>query len=289
MINHQTTKILFLALTVQFWLHCAGTKKQVNAVEKNIDYLVEQGKSYWENRNDSLSLFYAEHFISLAYKERLEDFDLAILYSQILYTRALFSASSPKIKDNSFQIGADIAKNAILDHPDFNAIHQGLQGDSTFRLLSAIADSPPNILPGLYWWATNQAHYLYTKPVIERLNNRELLEVIMHRINSLDPGYHFGGSYRFFGALYTRLPGVDISQSNKYFEQAITNYPDYLGNSVQMAEYYHQKKGNRELFHKQLSEVLSTDLYNQPVLLPDNIFYQKRAQYLLNIEATLFE
>ena len=54
---------------------------------------------------------------------------------------------------------------------------------------------------------------------IERLNNRELLEVIMHRINSLDPGYHFGGSYRFFGTLYTRLPGVDIAQSKKYFDQ----------------------------------------------------------------------
>ena len=131
--------------------------------------------------------------------------------------------------------------------------------------------------------------YLYTKPLIERLNNRELLEVIMHRINSLDPGYHFGGPYRFFGTLYTRLPGVDISQSKKYFEQALTHHPEYLGNAVQMAEYYHQKRGNREFFHQQLSEVIATDLYNQPEILPENILYQDRARYLLAIEATLFE
>ena len=125
--------------------------------------------------------------------------------------------------------------------------------------------------------------------MIERLNNRELLEVIMHRINSLNPGYHFGGPYRFFGTLYTRLPGVDISQSKKYFEQALTHHPEYLGNAVQMAEYYHQKKGNREFFHQQLSEVIATDLYNQPEILPENILYQDRARYLLAIEATLFE
>ena len=82
---------------------------------------------------------------------------------------------------------------------------------------------------------------------------------------------------------------MDISQSKKYFEQAITHHPEYLGNAVQMAEYYHQKKGNRELFHQQLSEVISIDLYSQPVLLPDNIFYQNRARHLLTIETTLFE
>ena len=276
-------------VAVQLWLHCAGTGKQVNAVEKNVDYLIEQGKSHWDNRHDSLSLFYTEHFISLAYEKRKEDFDLAILYSQILYTQALFSESSAIKKDSLFQIGAGISKNAVLMHPEFQSIHQEVQGDTMFRLLSAIADAPQNLVPGLYWWATNQAHYLYTKPVIERLNNRELLEVIMHRINSLDPGYHFGGPYRFFGAFYIRLPGVDISQSKKYFEQAITHHPEYLGNAVQMAEYYHQKKGNRELFHQQLSEVISIDLYSQPVLLPDNIFYQNRARYLLTIETTLFE
>ena len=289
MINRQTAKILFLVLTAQLWLHCAGTGQQVNAVEKNVDYLIEQGKLHWANRNDSLSLFYAEHFISLAYEKRSEDFNLAILYSQVLYTQALFSASSARIKDSLFQIGADISKKATLTHPDFQSIYQVAQGDSTFRLLSAIADAPQNIVPGLYWWATNQAYYLYTKPVIERLNNRELLEVIMHRINSLNPGYHFGGPYRFFGTLYTRLPGVDISQSKKYFEQALTHHPEYLGNAVQMAEYYHQKKGNREFFHQQLSEVIATDLYNQPEILPENILYQDRARYLLAIEATLFE
>ena len=289
MIKRKIAKFVFLLSVAIIYLQCTGTKNKINSIDKNVDYLIKQGKNHWENRNDSLSLFYAEHFISLAHEKRIEDFDLAILYSQILHTRALFSGSSSQRKDDLFKKGADIAKRAVLNHPDFISIYQNSKGDSSFKLLSSIADSPQNIVPGLYWWATNQAYFLYTKPVIERLNNRELLEVIMHRINSLAPGYHFGGSFRFFGILYTRLPGVDIAQSKKYFDQAIAYAPNYLGNSVQMAEYYHQKKGNREYFHKQLSKVTAIELYNHPDIHPDNIFYQERASYLLSIEATLFE
>ena len=48
---------------------------------------------------------------------------------------------------------------------------------------------------------------------------RELLEVIMHRVISLDPGFNFSGPYRFFGSLYTRIPGIELSQSKTYFDR----------------------------------------------------------------------
>ncbi len=290
LINLKIIKILISLAAFQLLLQCIMIPREdKNTVEKNIDYLIEQGQSHWEKRHDSLSLFYADHFISLAYEKRKKDFDLAVLYSKIIYTSALFSKSNLITKDSLFKIGSEISKNAILNHPDFQSIYHEMKGDSTFKILSAITDAPQSIVPGLYWWAINQAQYLYTKPVIERLNNRELLEVIMHRINSLDPGYDFGGPYRFFGTLYTRVPGVDISQSKKHFEHAISHHPEYLGNKVQMAEYYHQKKGNRELFHKQLTEIISIDLYNKTELIPENIFFQNRAKYLLSIEESLFE
>ena len=52
----------------------------------------------------------------------------------------------------------------------------------------------------------------------------------MHRVISLDPGFNFSGPYRFFGSLYTRIPGIELSQSKTYFDQAITANPEYLGN-----------------------------------------------------------
>ena len=83
------------------------------------------------------------------------------------------------------------------------------------------------------------------KPVLDRIKQRELLEVIMHRVISLDPGFNFSGPYRFFGSLYTRIPGIELSQSKTYFDQAITANPEYLGNKVLMAQFYYQKAGNR--------------------------------------------
>ena len=141
----------------------------------------------------------------------------------------------------------------MVNHPDFLAIYNSIIGDSTEKLYSSLSKAPNSILPGLYWWGKNLAHYLNSRPVIERLSSRELLEVIMNRVLTLDPSFHYGGAYRFFGMLYTRIPGIYIEQSFSYFNQAIKSNPHYLSNSVFLADFYHQKSGNREQFNKILS------------------------------------
>lgn len=111
----------------------------------------------------------------------------------------------------------------------------------------------------------------------------------MHRVISLDPGYNYSGPYRFFGSLYTRIPGVELSQSETYFKQAISSNPDYLGNLVSMAEYFHQKKGNREQFHKILIGVTKNDLDQFPDIMNQNYFSKKYSLELLEKESLLFE
>ena len=56
-----------------------------------------------------------------------------------------------------------------------------------------------------------------------------------------------------------------------------------------MAEFYHQKAGNREQFHKILKDVIKTELTEFPEVMVENLLYQKRAQYLLSREPLLFE
>jgi tetratricopeptide (TPR) repeat protein len=102
----------------------------------------------------------------------------------------------------------------------------------------------------------------------------------MHRIISLEPNFYYSGPYRFFGSLYTRIPGIELSQAKTYFDQAIQANPEYLGNLVSMAEYYHQKSGNREMFNKTLETVLNTDINLYPELMAENFLYQKRARNL---------
>lgn len=111
----------------------------------------------------------------------------------------------------------------------------------------------------------------------------------MHRVISLDPGYNYSGPYRFFGSLYTRIPGVELTQSETYFKQAINSNSDYLGNLVSMAEYFHQKKGNREQFHKILLRVSKNDLDQFPDIMNQNYFSKKYSLELLEKESLLFE
>ncbi len=243
----------------------------------------------WDQRIDSLALDKAEHFINLAYKQREDDFELSILYSQISFTRAYFFENNIKKQDSLFFQGSLTCKKAIMMHEKFIPIYNISNGDSAFKLLSAIADAPISIVPGLYWWGVNLGMYLNNQPVLDRIKQRELLEVIMHRVISLDPGFYFSGPYRFFGSLYTRIPGIELSQSKTYFDQAITANPEYLGNEVLMAQFYYQKAGNREKFHNTLKKIIDTDLNKYPEIMADNFFYQKKAKKLLKNEPILFE
>ena len=259
------------------------------AQNQNVDFLIEQGKLFWEQRSDSSAIIKADHFLSLANERRPEDFDLSVLYSRILYFRALFLEKDSALRDSLFARGANVAKQSVITHMEFQSIYETTQGDTSFRLLTALSNTPRVLVPGLFWWATNQVWYLNSRPAMERLNYRELLEVIMHRIISLEPDFFYGGPYRFFGLFYSRIPGVELIQSKTYFEQAHANHPGYLGNVVQMSEFYHQKAGNRDQFQTQLESVVNTDPTTNPEILPENLFYQDRARSLLEQKSTLFE
>ena len=268
---------------------CVDTKIKLKPNEKNVDFLIEKGKVLWEQRTNKGALKKAEHFISRASEERPRDFELSVLLSRIKHTNANYFEKDPFIKKQALLEGARIAKLAVLKHTKFESLFEDVIGDTSFKLISSIPNAPKELVPGLFWWAVNKAQYLNDQPVLERLNQRELLEVIMHRVLSLDPGFNYSGPYRFFGSLYSKIPGVELSQAQTYFEQAIKSNPEYLLNSVFMAEYYLQKKGDREQFNKILNNVINTDLNQYPTLMNENYFSKVHAQALLNKESSLFE
>ena len=279
---------LYLFVLV-FSYNCAGSDPQLETKKQNVDYLIEQGKILWGQRTNNISLDKAGHFIGLAHKQRPDDFELSVLMGQINYHKAYLIKTETSKKDSLFLEGSNICKKAVMVHPDFNKVYNKAMGDSTFKLLSAIADAPKSVVPGLYWWAVNLAYNLINKPVLARLNQRELMETIMHRVLALDPGFDYSGPYRFFGMFYTKIPGLEISQSLSYFNQALKTNPNFLGNTVFMAEFLYQKSGNREKFNQLLNNVLEIDLTKHPEIMTDNLFYQKRAQFLLENESSLFE
>ena len=284
--NLITTSLLAL---IPIYFSCAGSAINIIENEKIADGLISQANSYWNQRTDARALDKAENLILKVLEKKPNQIEHVVLLAKIKFTKAYFQVPNPNKGNMLFFEASELCRKAVINHPDFLAIYNSVTGDSTEKLFSSLSKVPNSILPGLYWWGKNLAHYLNSRPVIERLSSRELLEVIMNRVLTLDPGFHYGGAYRFFGMLYTRIPGMDIEQSFSYFDQAIKSNPHYLANSVFLADFYHQKAGNREQFNKILTGVINTNLTTHPEVMNDNWFSQKKAQKLLENESSLFE
>ena len=281
--------LLSYLLIFSFW-SCSNQKIKIQeAQSKNVEFLVQQAKQLWEQRSDSNSVKKANYILGLANDVKKNNKDIVIIYSQSLFFEGMFLEYDKIKKDSLFLKGAEVAKYSILNDSLFKSTFNETIGDDNFKMLSALSVAPRELVPGMYWWATNKLWYLNNKPAIERINHRELLEVIMHRIIALEPDYLYGGPYRFFGIFYSRMPGVEISQSKRYFEKAISSYPNYFGNKVQMSEFYHQKAENKNLFQNQLNSIINIEPTIDPYIIPENTFYQKRALLLLDQKETLFE
>tara|TARA_B100001758_G_scaffold34235_1_gene25493 strand:- start:275 stop:1171 length:897 start_codon:yes stop_codon:yes gene_type:complete len=280
---------ILLLLPIAIFFNCAGINPEIRENKEIFNELTAQANSYWNQRTNSKALNKAENLILKILQENPNDFENTVLLAKIKFAKTFFLESHPTKQNTLFLEATKICEEAVTMHPDFLVLYNKSDGDSLVKLFSTLTNAPESLLPGLYWWGKNFAHYLNARPVIERLSNRELLEIIMNRVITLDPNFHYGGAYRFFGMLYTKIPGLDIKQSSSFFDQAIKSNPHFLANSVFLAEYYHQKAGNREQFNKILTNVINANLTLHPEVMNDNWFYQKRAQTLLDNESSLFE
>ena len=283
-------KIAMISFTIILF-NCTNPKIELeNAQSQNIEFLIEQAINLWEKRSDTSAVKQANYFLGLAYNVKNTDTKITDLYIKCLFFQGMFLENDNDKKDSLFLKGSEVAKNSVLKNDIFTGLVQSSSiGDSTFKILSALSEVPKELVPSMYWWATNKLWYLNTKPAIERINQRELLEVIMHRVISLEPNYDYGGAYRFFGVFYSRIPGVELNQSKKYFEKAISTNEAYFGNQVQMSEFYYQKSEDKTSFIEQLEYINSLDALIGSSNIPENLYYQKRANKLLLQQDTLFE
>ncbi|MDC0882114.1 TRAP transporter TatT component family protein [Candidatus Marinimicrobia bacterium] len=283
-------KILILILCLVKSWQCSSQKVELDyAQSQNIDFLIAQAKMLWEQRSDSVAVKNANHFLGLAYDVDQNNPEILSLYSKSLFFQGMFLEKDNKTKDSLFLKGSEISKTAVLSDLAFKQKLNNSIGDSSFKIISSLSEAPKELVPVMYWWATNKLWYLNNKAAIERINHRELLEVIMHRVISLEPEYDQGGAYRFFGVFYSRIPGVELNQSKVYFEKAITSAENYFGNKVQKSEFYYQKAEDKSSFITLLQSVISLDASIYPEVMADNMFYQERAKLLLKQQDTLFE
>ena len=288
--NKQLISIL-LGITL-FYKGCTtntSTFSQYISKQRNIQLLVKQGRTHWEQRVDVKNARTARLFLSKANALNPDDQTVAALYARACYFIGYYIEDDPTRSDSLFIEGMDTAWEFIIST---DAYQEGValsEGDSNAKKIAGLENSSQDMVPMLYWWVSNYSRYLLTKPVMERLQQRDIIETVLHRILALQPDFFYHGANRIFGGIYARLPGVDLNHSVTNFDKSIQGSPNYMGTYVIRAKYLYTKSGNREAFVNDLQKVLNADPTILPEVSPENLFEQEKARSLLAEVSSLFE
>lgn len=288
--NKQLISIL-LGITL-FYKGCTtntSTFSQYISKQRNIQLLVKQGRTHWEQRVDVKNARTARLFLSKANALNPDDQTVAELYARACHFIGYYIEDDPTRSDSLFIEGMDTAWEFIIST---DAYQEGValsEGDSNAKKIAGLENTSQDMVPMLYWWVSNYSKYLLTKPVMERLQQRDIIETVLHRILALQPDFFYHGANRIFGGIYARLPGVDLNHSVTNFDKSIQGSPNYMGTYVIRAKYLYTKSGNREAFVNDLQKVLNADPTILPEVSPENLFEQEKARSLLAEVSSLFE
>lgn len=142
----------------------------------------------------------------------------------------------------------------------------------------------------IYWTAVNLGKWGKNQGIATILKYKGQIKAMVKKVESFDPDYFFSSPDRYWGAYFAVAPsfaGGDLDKSLERFQKGIKKNPGYLGTRVLFAELYATKKGDKELFKKQLNIVLKAKLKKTPYL-PENILERRKAKKLLTKMEELF-
>lgn len=289
-IDHMRLKYIHLGICCLFiHMGCGYLNTSTNANRLDYEYLIKEGELYWEKRANPKSAKMATLYFEKAFELNPQNFELTVSLSRAYYFQGYYIEIDPAKRDTLYLKGASAALTGFQNTAFFQSFADTASIDNLKLQITAIRKAPVETIPALYWWAANFGRYLTTKPVLKRIESREIIETAMHRIATLDEDYYYGGPTRFFGTFYSRLPGVPLDRAKSNFDQSLSDSPDYLGTRVLRARYYHTKLGNQDLFEEDLNYVINADPSILPDAMPENLFEQEKAKELLKHTSILFE
>ena len=278
-----------VSIFVILLINCSLLTTKSNTNKINADSHINQGNAYWGKRASPKSAKLAVLFYKKAFELNKTDLMLAASLSKAYYFQAYYVESDLSKRDTLYLKGAESALRGFENSTFYQSFSDTSKFVDNKMKLEAIKIAPIETIGVLFWWVNNQGKFLINKPIIDRIGSREILEVAMHRISTLDEDYYYGGPTRFFGMFYSRLPGVPLDRAKLNFDQSLLDNPNFFGTRVLRARYYHTKLGNRELFEEDLKFVINGDPSLLPDAMPENLFEQEKAKELLNNTTILFE
>lgn len=240
----------------------------------------------WLEREDSDKLIEAIVFYKKAHEADATNRDALIRLTRSLYFLADGYLTDPNERLQRYDQGAYYGEKAMALNPELKK--RLAAGETLVQALEVVGKDD---LEATYWTASNLGKWAKLKGTPTILANKELIQKMLEKVNSLDETFYYAATSRYWGAFYAAAPsfaGGDLKKSREYFDKAMRIAPDFFAIKVLMAEMYCPKIKDKKLFNSLLRSVIDGDVEKLSDVIPEQKVEQRKARELLAKEAELF-
>jgi len=250
--------------------------------------LVVEGDAAWAQRGDRAQLEKAIAAYEAATKMKSDDWQTWVKLDHAVYfladaylNPAVVEGADKAAYEAMHEKGIKYGEYAMISYsPEFKAkVQAGAKVEDAVELIGKDG------IGTMYWYASNLGKWANSKGFTTRLAQKDKILKVMRRCLELDPDYFYAAPHRYFGAFYAIAPafaGGDLDKSAEHFKTAISKQPNYFGTHYLYAENYATKKGDKDLFKKELDFILSTPESVIPELVPEQKVEKVKAKRLMD-------
>ena len=247
----------------------------------------EMAHKHWEKRHIKDDLIQAiQAHKALAAVDR-HSYESSVILSRGHNIMGSFHVKDKALQLQSFEKGITWGERGLATNPEFEKRIAEVGGD----ISKALDTVTKKEVDALFWTATNLGRWAKGSGIATILKHKVAIKKMIERVQELDPNFFYASTDRYWGAYYAIAPsfaGGDLKKSYQAFQQAFKKSQGYLGNHVLFAKYYATKKGDKDLFKKELQKTLDANPATISEFIPENILYQREAKELLAKMEDLF-
>ncbi|MFN8370096.1 MAG: TRAP transporter TatT component family protein [Bacteriovoracaceae bacterium] len=186
-----------------------------------------------------------------------------------------------KNKLNYWQVGLSYGEKALATNKDFykKTVEEKVAVEEALDTLTK------NEVEAIYWTAVNLGKWSKLTGVLKAMKYKAKVQKLVKKVEELNPEFFFGAVHRYWGTYYAVAPffaGGSLEKSLEQYTKTLQIANNYLGSHVLFAENYAVKKGDKELFKKELEFVLNADVNAVPEIRAENAIEKKKAEKLLS-------
>lgn len=279
--------VLVLSLMVNTQSLLAAAKKVTPKVEVKTEPInpivtkMTEAKTLWEKRDNKESLEQCLKLLEEVVAAEPNNYEALVYLSRGNYLLADGHYDDEKNKLNYWQVGLSYGEKALATNKDFykKTVEEKVAVEEALDTLTK------NEVEAIYWTAVNLGKWSKLTGVLKAMKYKAKVQKLVKKVEELNPEFFFGAVHRYWGTYYAVAPffaGGSLEKSLEQYTKTLQIANNYLGSHVLFAENYAVKKGDKELFKKELEFVLNADVNAVPEIRAENAIEKKKAEKLLS-------